>query len=205
MDKVKVFFVKAWALLKKVKYNSPVILTYALISLFVFIIDRIAGGQANRLLFSVYRASWGEPLAYVRVFTYALGHISIQHYFSNFLIILLVGPLLEERYGSIKLLIMVAATALITGVAFLIFNPPGMAGLGASGVAFMLILLASVTNAEKGRLPLTLLFALVVYIGAEVFNEVGAGDTAISHVSHIIGGLCGAVFGLFLGKVKYVK
>ncbi|MCL2702082.1 MAG: rhomboid family intramembrane serine protease [Defluviitaleaceae bacterium] len=191
--------------IKKIQYNSPVILTYALVSLAVLGISALTDGQSNLLLFSVYRASWSDPLAYIRVITYALGHMHIQHYFNNFLLILLVGPLLEERYGSKKLLIMIGATSLITGIAFLLIGPSNTAGLGASGVAFMLILLASVTNAAKGRLPLTLLFALAVYVGAEVFNEVRPNETGISHVSHIIGGLCGAAFGLFLGKERDKK
>jgi membrane associated rhomboid family serine protease len=139
------------------------------------------------------------------VFSYALGHVNIQHYFNNFLLILLVGPLLEERYGSKDLLVMIIATSFITGIVFLLIGPRNAAGIGASGVAFMLILLASVTNAEKGRLPLTLVFALIVYIGAEVVNEVTPGSTNISHMSHIVGGLCGAAFGLVLGKARDKK
>jgi len=188
--------------MKIIKYNSPVILTYALLSFTVLLIGYLTDGRSNILLFSVYRTSWSDPLAYIRVFTNALGHIDIGHYFNNFLLILLVGPLLEERYGSMDLLIMIVATALITGIAFLLIGPPNTAGLGASGVAFMLILLASVTNAEKGRLPLTLIFALAIYIGSEIIREVAPGTTGISHMSHIVGGLCGAGFGLILRKTK---
>jgi membrane associated rhomboid family serine protease len=123
---------------------------------------------------------------------------------------MLVGPLLEERYGSIDLIIMMVITTIIAGIAFLILNPAvdGVLpnGLGASGIVFMLILLSSVTNAEKGRLPLTLIFASIFYIGTELFAnyKVSDGDEAtnISHVSHIIGGICGAVFGVYLGKIK---
>jgi len=176
---------KAGSLTKKIQYNSPVILTYALVCLLILCINIITNGNTNRLIFSVYRSSWSDPMAYVRVFTYAMGHSGIQHYFNNFLLILLVGPLLEERYGSIDLLIMMAVTTLIAGIVFLMFNPDGRPGLGASGVAFMLILLASVTNARKGRMPLTLIFALIVYVGVEIFNQVSPEQSNISHVSHI--------------------
>jgi membrane associated rhomboid family serine protease len=182
------------------KYNSPVILTYALLSLAVLGIAHLTDGRSNILLFSVYRTSWTDIPAYIRVFTYALGHANLGHYFNNFLLILLVGPLLEERYGSKDLLVMIIATAFISGVMFLLIGPPNTAGIGASGVAFMLILLASVTNAERGRLPLTLVFALVVYIGSEFMKEIAPGSSNISHMSHIIGGICGAAFGMVMGK-----
>jgi len=211
---MKKFWEKVKSFLARIQYNSPVILTYALICLAVLCLDiiigdRISGNSINHWVFSIRRTSWGDPLAYLRVITYAFGHINIQHYFNNFLIILLVGPLLEERYGSLDLLIMIAVTTVVTGVVFLIFNPMGVSGLGASGIAFMLILLASVTNAEKGRIPLTFIFALVFYIGTELFSNVKSSaayeTTNISHVSHIIGGLCGAAFGFFLSRKRERK
>ena len=38
-------------------------------------------------------------MAYVRVFTYAMGHSGIQHYFNNFLLILSV---LIENYSAVR-------------------------------------------------------------------------------------------------------
>jgi len=188
-------------IIKKVQYNAPVILTFALISLAVLILDYLTSGSANRNWFSVYRAPLTDPRTYIRFITYSLGHANAQHYFNNFLLILLVGPLLEERYGGKRLIMMMVVTTLITGVIFVMFNPTA-AGLGASGVAFMLILLASVTNAQKGRLPMTLIFALVFYVGSEILREVGPDESSISHISHIVGGLCGAAFGMYLGRRK---
>jgi GlpG protein len=67
----------------KIKYNSPVILTFALISLAVLAVDSMMNGELNRIMFSVYRTSWSDPLAYIRVLTYPLGHYNPQHYFNN--------------------------------------------------------------------------------------------------------------------------
>jgi membrane associated rhomboid family serine protease len=82
---------------------------------------------------------------------------------------------------------------------FLVFSSPGTAMLGASGIVFMMMLLGSFTNMQKGRIPLTLVLALLVFIGREVLVGIST-DTNVSHTTHIIGGLCGAVFGYLINR-----
>lgn len=89
-------------LLKKVQYNSPVVLTFTFIALIAMILGMITGKNSTALLFSVYRDSLLNPLFYLRLFTHVLGHADWGHYTSNFMIILLIGPILEEKYGSKK-------------------------------------------------------------------------------------------------------
>jgi len=182
--------------IKKIQYNSPVILTYALLSLIICGVNYLTKDFPNHMFFSVYRSSFADPLTYVRLIGHVFGHVNIYHYFSNFMIILLVGPMLEEKYGSARVLIMMLITAALTGLIFLLISGSA-ALLGASGIAFMLILLSSFTNFKRGRIPLTLVLVIIAYIGNEVYQ--GFTDTNnISHLTHIIGGLCGAVAGYFI-------
>lgn len=186
--------------LPKIKYNSPVILTFTLLSLAAVIVGFFTGGASTSLLFSVYRAPLTNPLFYLRLFTHVLGHAGLEHFMSNFTVILLVGPMLEEKYGGKRLLVMIAFTALVTGLINVIFFP-GVALLGASGVAFMMILLSSFANSGSGEIPLTLIFVAVLYLGTEIINGLFAQDN-ISQMAHIIGGLCGCVFGWFISGKK---
>ena len=101
---------------KKISYNSPVILTFVFISFFALVLNYITGGVTNRLFFSVYRSSMLSPLFYVRLFGHVLGHASWDHFTGNILLILVIGPMIEEKYGSKRLLIMILFTAFITGV-----------------------------------------------------------------------------------------
>ena len=55
--------------------------------------------------------------AYVGFVSHILGHGNWEHLIGNFMLILLLGPILEERHGSGSLLIMVLITALFTGIA----------------------------------------------------------------------------------------
>lgn len=183
--------------LKKIKYNSPVILTFTLISFVVLILGYLTGGRSTEYAFCVYRGSWSDPMFYVRWFTHVLGHADWQHFLNNFMMILLVGPMLEEKYGSDSLLFMIVVTAGITGVINIIFFDTAL--LGASGVAFMLILLSSFANNKEGDIPLTLILVSGLYIGNEVVNGIISQDN-ISQITHIIGGVCGAICGFTISK-----
>ncbi|MCL2603859.1 MAG: rhomboid family intramembrane serine protease [Defluviitaleaceae bacterium] len=187
---------------KRIKYNAPVILTFALVSLLVLGLSMIIEPITYQRFFMVYRAPLTDPLTYWRLFSHALGHANYAHYIGNFMIILLIGPLLEERYGGKWLVIMMVVTAFVTGVLHIVVSDG--AKLGASGIVFMLILLSSFTNLQKGRVPLTLLLVLGIYIGREVVYAVGAdADNNIAYLSHIVGGVCGAGFGFFANKGKW--
>ena len=188
--------------LKRIQYNAPVILTFSLISLVVLGVSHITGGYSNALLFSVYRAPFNDPLMYIRLFTHALGHANISHFFNNFVIILLIGPMLEEKYGGKWIAITMTITAFVTGVLHVIVSTN--AKLGASGIVFMMILLGSFTNLQKGRIPLTLILAMIVFIGRELVAGATL-DNNIAYMSHIIGGVCGALFGFLINKEKLKK
>ncbi len=187
-------------LLRRIQYNSPVILTFVLLSLGVLILDGVTGGTSTYLCFSVYRSSLTDPFTYLRFFGHVLGHASYSHYISNMTLLLVIGPPLEERYGSKPLVECMVSTALISGlVQFICF--PSTALLGASGIVFMLIILSSVSGSSKGRIPLTLILVYVIYIGGEIADGLLQSDN-ISQLTHIIGGTCGGVFGLYLRKGK---
>jgi len=187
-------------ILKRIQYNSPVTLTFALISLTALGIAGITGGHSNILLFSVYRSAWSDPLAYIRAFTHVMGHGSIEHYFGNFMLILLLGPMIEEKYGSLRLLTMMAITAFVTGALNMLLFP-GMMLLGASGIAFMLIILSSLVNLRRGRVPITFILVVGIFIGQEIFLGISVQDN-ISRLAHIIGGICGAGMGYYINKAR---
>ena len=112
---------------------------------------------------------------------------------ANFSFILLIGPILEENYGSVSLLFMILITALVTGILNVLFFPKPL--MGASGVVFMMILLASFTNFNRGEIPLTFILVLILYLGRELVNSFSANN--ISEFAHIVGGFCGSLFGFF--------
>lgn len=183
-----------------IRFNAPVLLTFALLSLIALLLGSWTNGAATTQYFSVYRSSLADPLTYVRFFGHVLGHSGYDHYMGNMLLLLLVGPGLEEKYGSRNLLLTIVITAFATGlVQFLLF--PHSALLGASGVVFMMIVLSSFTEMKKGGIPLTMLLVVALYLGSEIADGLTKTDN-VSHLTHIVGGVSGIVFGFRLARVK---
>ena len=182
------------------QYNSPVVLTFSLLCLGVLLLDWYAGDRYTTLLFSVYRSSLRDLLTYPRMVLHVLGHADYAHFISNITLLLVIGPPLEERYGSRRLFWCIAITALVSGLIQFIFFP-GTALLGASGIVFMLILLASLSG-MTGGIPLTFLLVAVLYLGDEVYTAVTQTDS-VSQLTHIVGGVCGAVLGLAMRTKRF--
>lgn len=175
-------------------FNAPAVLCFALLSLGALGLATLTGGASNRLVFSVYRSSFLDPLAFVRLLGHVLGHSSFSHYVGNMALILALGPIIEERYGSVRLLLMFAVTAVISGLFHIFFGGSAML-MGASGIVYMLIFLASTSGAKAGEIPLTLVFVAVLYLSQEIIGGLFSSGN-VSHLSHIVGGICGAVLGL---------
>ena len=176
----------------RISYNAPVVLTFALLAVVV----RILGDDVTTNWFTT-QGNLDGIRGYVTVATHILGHGSWDHLIGNFMLILLLGPILEERYGSPSLLVMILITALISG---LVDVGLGDHTLGASGIVFMMILLASTANIRQGEIPLTFIAVAVIYLGAEIMKSFEKDN--ISHLSHILGGVAGAAFGFLGAKAK---
>lgn len=186
--------------MKKFQYNSPVILSFFLISLFTLALDWLSKGWTTATLFSVYRSSFTDPLTFFRLFGHILGHADLEHFFSNMLMLLVIGPPLEERYGSRVLLTGILLTAAVSGLLQAAIFPHS-ALLGASGIVFMLIMLSSLSGMQNGRIPLTLILVAVLYLGREFYSILFIQDN-VANLMHIVGGICGMAYGLWIGSKR---
>ena len=186
--------------MKKLQYNAPVVLTFFLLSLLELILGPLTGGWSKTALFAVYRAPLSDPLSWVRFFGHVLGHADFNHFIGNMLLFLVVGPPLEEKYGSSTLLMGILLTAAVSGgLQWLFF--PGSALLGASGIVFMFIMLASLAGMESGRIPMTLLLVAALYLGQEVYSIFFVQDN-VANFMHLVGGACGTAFGFAMVRRK---
>jgi GlpG protein len=180
----------------RISYNAPVVLTFTIAAVIAFVITQTA--PSTQAWFVAY-PRLGDAHAYVGLFSHILGHASWEHLLGNFMLILLIGPILEERHGSMTLLFMILVTALMTGLSALVFSN-GLV-MGASGIAFMMILLASLANVRGGEIPLTFLVVALIYMGGEIVHSL-RNDDHISHMAHLVGGSVGAAFGFLGARTK---
>lgn len=180
----------------RISFNAPVTLSFALLCMIATILGIISGGRITNALFMTYHSSLLNPLTYVRFFTYVLGHGGWEHFVGNVSYLLLLGPMLEEKYGSKILLEIIAITALATALVNYVFFW-NSALCGASGVVFAFIILASFTNYKEGEIPLSFILVFVLFVGQQVFEGILVKDN-VSQFAHILGGIVGGCLGYLL-------
>ena len=183
---------------QRITFNAPAVLCFVALCVGERLLSMATGGASTRMFFMTYASSLTNPLTYLRLFTHVLGHASWDHLISNMTYILLVGPLLEEKYGTRTVAEVMALTAVVCGLVNNLFFP-GRALCGARGICFALILLSSVTSLREGEIPLTFLLVAALFLGQQVVQGIFMSDN-ISNLSHIIGGLVGAASGFALAK-----
>lgn len=176
-------------------FNAPVSLSIALVSTLVLVL-----GDAGILDVTKYFAAppylSAEPLDIFTYFSNIFGHANFEHLIGNLTFILLLGPIIEEKYSGLQVLLMTFVTALATSLLNAFFFDTGL--MGASGVVFMFILLVSITNVKKGEIPITFILIALLFIGKEVWQALQTDN--VSQFAHIIGGICGSIFGFAARK-----
>ena len=184
----------------KIKFNAPVTLVFVMISFIATLLDVVSNGRITRIVFMTYHSSLVSPMTYLRFITHIFGHSGWSHFVGNESYLLLLGPMLEEKYGSKVLLEVMCITAIVTGlVNYIFFWNVGLCG--ASGVVFAFIILASFTGFKEGEIPLTFILVAVIFIGQQVYESIAVQDN-ISNMAHIVGGIVGSVTGYLLNRQK---
>jgi GlpG protein len=134
------------AAVPRIEFNAPVTVYYALAAVTATILPV----QKKLAVHGPIRLLDGDFL--LSLFTWTLAHGGMTHLLSNFVVILLAGPLLEDRFGSLRMLGVLVAASVLVGLAHCILDPRG-ALIGASGTVFCLIMLTG----RSGTIPLTML------------------------------------------------
>ena len=181
--------------LPKVTINSPVVLWFVIVCVAVQVVSTLTGGASTDALFTFHTSSLSSPLEFFRLVTFAFGHISWDHLIGNMSYILLLGPLLEEKYGSPRLVAVILTSALTCSIASIVIFHTG--GVGASGVVFTFLILSSVTRVREGEIPLTFILVGTFYLCQQLYGAIFV-RAFVSYHGHIIGGLTGAALGFLL-------
>ena len=182
----------------KITFNAPVVLSLVVLSFIATLLNYVTGGALGRMLFMTYHSKLLSPMTWVRAFTHIFGHADWTHLIGNMSYLLLLGPMLEEKYSSRTLAGVVALTAVVTSIVNYIFFP-GVGLCGASGVVFAFILLSSFTGFKEGEIPITFILVAVFFIGQQVYEGLTIQDN-ISNMAHIVGGIVGGLLGYGLNK-----
>ena len=182
----------------KVTFNAPVTLGVVIMCFIATLLGVISNGKITQIVFMTYHSSLTNPMTYVRFITHIFGHSGWSHFIGNASYLLLLGPMLEEKYGSKELIEVIGITAIATGlVNYIFFWNVGLCG--ASGVVFAFIILASFTGFKEGEIPLIFILVAAIFIGQQVYEGI-ALQNDISNMAHIVGGIVGSVIGYSLNR-----
>lgn len=185
-------------ILNKIEYNAPVVLTFSLLATAIFFIDELLPIHIIDTFF-VFRGSLSLT-SLIQLLLWPLGHGSMEHLMGNITLLLLIGPMLEEKYSSKIILILMVITTLVIGIFQAILFNSGI--LGASGIVFMMIVLTSFTNMKDGKVPLTFIFIAILFLAKEIYNGLFVNNN-ISEFGHILGAAVG--IGYIYIEQKYRK
>lgn len=176
----------------KITFQAKGTLILALMSLVGLILLKILPETQNIFVLNgdFQHGSWQW---YLSTLLYVFGHADIQHFVGNMSLILLLGPIIELKYGYKSLLVMSGITAVVTAILHTLLWDNGL--LGCSGLAFMFIVLVTLLNAKGKEIPFTFILVVLLYLGQEIYSSFQQDQ--ISHFAHLFGGAMGAFWGYY--------
>ena len=192
----------------KFSYDAPVTLSFVIISALLFLLSNyiikngaLAGilasptSQAGSLPFIVK-----APLSYLRLFLYVFGSDEVTNYITDILIILMLGPAMEERYGSVIIGIMLFVSALFSGVLNASFCAESL--IGPVPLVCMMTFLTAFMSFSNKTVPITFIATIIAF----GYLAINSGMGALRFIICIAGGLCGSLFAFLTSpKVKAAK
>jgi GlpG protein len=158
-----------------------------------FVVMTMSKTSVSQLFMLNGDAQFDNWMWYVSLLTYVFGHSSIEHLLGNMSLLLILGPIIELKYGTQRFVMMSIITAIVTGVLHTLLWDNHL--LGFSGLVFMYIVLSTLLNIRNREIPFTFILVVVLYFGMEILSSLK--ETQISHFAHLFGGAMGAFWGFY--------
>lgn len=166
----------------KFSYDAPVTLSFVLLSIVLFLINHLA--LNNNLDFYALSSTTKNgglvpfdlksAFSYLKTVFYIFGSENWTIMFANLLFILLLGPKIEEYYGSIIIGLMMLVSGLFTGVLNACFCTLPL--WGPVSIVFMLIFLNAFISFSKKQIPFSFFAAFILYIFYQIFTMLQTGS-----------------------------
>ncbi len=179
-------------------FQAPVTLVVFLLALLAFLLSGEGEAPFYRDWFSLTKTSFADPAQYVRLFSFVLGS-SGAAFISDWLMFLLLAPQVEEQMGPGKFIVLLAATAGVTGLLGILSGVTGWMGNGC--FMLMLIILTVVFSLQGGKIPLISGLVFSLYLWQEV-TYFQASSQIISQLIPIGGAIVGVILGLLLHRKR---
>jgi len=138
--------------------------------------------------------------SYIQMIFYVFAPTSVNILFTDLILILLLGPTLEDRYGITVIGVMIFICALFSGVLNACFCKNSLTG--PSCIVYMMIFLNIFFSLIKKKIPLSFVIIFILLIVKDVLSDSGL----ITLIINICGGLCGSLIAFLASpKVRATK
>lgn len=195
---------------RKTHIDAPVTLVLAAASTVVFLLDTVFALTLSENIFSCHGGlsspafNFALPLDYVRLILHPLGFRTHTSFLLCLIVVLLLAPQVENRWGSAVFALMLLASDLVGGTFTAAFSPAALSGL--SGVVFMTLILAAT---DKKTLPASHIAAFVAFACFEFFTPrssqaVGFWQGRIPFFIELASGVAASLYGFFCSPQKRV-
>ena len=169
------------------------------INIFVFILQIVLGIEFTRNFMLVSQDLYIRPWILI---TSMFLHGGSMHLLFNMYALLIFGSLIEQRIGTKRFLLIYFLSGILAG-----FIPTYEAALGASGAIMGII---GVTIMLMPDLPVLLFFFIpmslrtagIIFAVLDLFGMFTPIRTGIAHYSHLVGLVCGLLYGFYLLRKK---
>ena len=192
----------------KFSYDAPVTITFVIIYAVFFLLNSfvIKNGALGNLLASPTSQAGAlpfivkQPMSYLRLLIYIFGSNIDSNYITFLFVYLLLGPAMEERYGSVIIGVMIFVSALFAGVLNACFCTESL--IGPVPVVCMMIFLTAFMSLSNKTVPVTFIATIILF----AYLSITCGLGVIRLIICVAGGLCGSLFAFLTSpKVKAAK
>lgn len=174
-------------------FNCPLTLIFVMSIFIVHLAYQTSFSSYVNEIFTLPSSfNWSDPRQYLRFLFYVFGDSGRWTRISEaIMLIVLLGPIVEERIGFLQLSIAVVGTAVINGVlhAFLFRSEAA----GPTCIAYLLVFLASFVNFPRGRVPVSFLLVLIAVIVVSAEQWMQNFQQAFPMITGSILGCCWAM------------
>lgn len=174
----------------RITIKAPLTIIFSVLAI-VFYFTLQSTGPVPRVFVLHGDLQFENPLWYVSLVGYTMGHVSINHLVGNISLFLLLGHIIEKRYGTKRMFYMLTSTGAVTALIHIALFDHKL--IGASGLVFMMIVLSSLIDIREKEVPISFILIVLLFIGKEVVESFESD--AVSQFAHIFGGVMGAFFG----------
>lgn len=187
--------------MRRLIVDSPVVLGFGFLCMLLYALDLIIPGDVQKMLGCPHAFQPYRPTHWVRTVTHVFAHSSLPHIKGNMGMLMLVGPSVENEFGSENLAKIMLAVAVSSWFAHVLAGRENSVQLGASGVVFALILLNSLVSATVGTVPLSFVITAIIWVSEELYL-LFFGKDGVSHHAHLTGAIVGTLAGYYIHRQR---